>query len=345
MSTERTAAFLSNLELDENIRNRFIETKASHGINVTELAQNTIYQPPVMGGADQRYFPSYEPSQEVEKIYNAITTADLEVVKTLVEDGDYHPTPNYLSQALAKAIESQQIPIVQYLLSREADIDRPVLAAAAQARRLPVFELMVQTGWDVNAPMFGGHTMLASLIRSPSLITWFLRHGADPNLGSPRMSSNLEATPIPDSGVCLYEAVANSSSDVVGLLIQAGAKVENSTPLHAAVRRGEDAIPMLRYLLDLPSGNGIDINGLADQCDPFSVGTPLESVIRHGVRSDSVAIARFLLENGADPHPDGRPGIDVFDEPVRSQLEGIHVQWRLRQEEQSPASSVTLVDR
>ena len=345
MSTESTADFLSVIDLDEDIHNRLIETKAAPGVNVTELTQNTTYQPPVMDGADQRYFPSYETFQELEKIYNAIATANLEAVKTLVEDGDYHPAPNYLSQALAKAIEFQQIPIVQYLLSREVAIDRPVLAAAAQAKSLPVFELMVQTGWDVNAPMFGGHTMLASLIRSPSLTSWFLGHGANPNRGPPRTGSSLEATPIPDSGACLYEAAAHSSSEVVELLIQAGAKVENSTPLHAAVRRGEDAIPMLRHLLDLPSENSIDINGLADQRDPFSVGTPLESVIRHGMRSDSVAIARFLLANGADPHPDGRPGIDVFDEPVRSQLEGVHGQWMLRQEEQSPASSATLVDR
>ena len=331
MSTESTASCLFNL--DEDARNRFTESKAAQGINVTELTYENESQPPRMGAVNQRYFPSHEPTQELEKIYNAVTNADLEAVKTLVEDGNYHPNPNYLSQALAKAIEAQQISIVQYLLSRKAEIDRLVLSAAAQAKSLPVFELMLQTGWDVNAPMFGGHTMLASLIRSPSLTAWFLRHGANPNLGPPRTSPNLEVLPIPNSGVCLYDATASSSKEVVGLLIQAGAKVENSTPLHAAVRRGEDAIPMLRYLLDLPSGSGININGLADQYDPFSVGTPLESVIRHGVRSDSVAIARFLLENGADPHPDGRPGIDVFDESIRLQLEEVYEQRRLRQEE------------
>ena len=343
MSTESTAAFRSNL--DEDSRNRFVGTKAAPSINVAEPAQKTASQPPVMDGPHASYFPSYEASQEFEKLYSAIETADLELVKALVKDKDYHPAPDYMSQALAKAVDSQHIAIAQYLLSEGADIDRAVLAAAVQAKSLPIFELMVRSGWDVNAPMFGGHTMLASLIRSPSLTTWFLLHGANPNLGPPRIGSGLEATPIPDSGVCLYEAAASSNTEVVELLIQAGAKVENCTPLHAAVRRGEDAIPMLRYLLALPSGNGTDINGLADPCDPFSVGTPLESVIRHGLRSDSVAIARFLLENGADPHPDGRPGIDVFDEPVRSQLDGVYGQWRLRQAEVlSPVSSVTLGD-
>ncbi|KAL8788504.1 MAG: hypothetical protein Q9195_007281 [Heterodermia aff. obscurata] len=325
-------SFLSNL--DESTRNRLIKTNAAQGINDTQPDQQYGSQPPVVDDSAPRYFPSYEASQVLEKIYSAIETADLEIVKTLVKDKDYHPTTKYLPQALAKAVDSQQVSIVQYLLSEGAGIDRAVLAAAAQAKSLPIFEIMVQAGWDVNAPMFGGHTMLASLTRSPSLVTWFLHHGADPNLGPPRIGCNSEATPIPNSGVCLYEAAASSTTEVVELLIQAGAKVENSTPLHAAVRRGQDAIPMLRYLLNLPLGHGIDINGLPDQCDPFSVGTPLESVIRHGVRSDSVAIARFLLDNGADPHPDGRPGIDVFDDPVRSQLEEVHEQWRLRQEEE-----------
>ena len=331
MPTESTAAFLSNLE--EDTRNRFMETKAAQGINVAEPAQKTASQPPVMDGPHPRSFPSREASQAFEKICSAIETADLELVKALVKDEDYRPAPNYLSQALAKAIGSQHVSIVQYLLSEGADIDRAVLAAAAQAKSLPIFELMVHAGLDLNAPMFGGHTMLASLVRSPSLTTWFLLRGANPNLGPPRIGFGLEATPVPDSGVCLYEAAASSNTEVVELLIQAGAKVENSTPLHAAVRRGEDAIPMLRYLLALPSGKGTDINGLADAHDPFSVGTPLESVIRHGLRSDSVTIARFLLENGADPHPDGRPGIDVFDGPVRSQLEEVYGQWRLKQVE------------
>ena len=343
MSSQSLAAFRS--DSDEDIRDKFNETKAAQGINATEPAQRISSQPPVMGGPEPRYFPSYEASQALQKIYSAIETADLEAVKTLVEDDDYHPAPNYLSLALAKAVDSQHVPIVQYLLAERAEVDRAVLAAAAQAKSLPIFELMVHAGWDVNAPMFGGRTMLASFIRSPSFTTWFLRHGANPNLGPPRVGSSLEATSIPNSGVCLYEAVASSNTEVVELLIQAGAKLENSTPLHAAVRRGEDAIPMLRYLLSLPSGNGIDINGLADPRDPFSVGTPLESVIRHGLRSGSVAIARFLLENGADPHPDGRPGIDVFDETIRSQLEEVHGQWKLRHEEVvSAASSVTLVD-
>ena len=274
-----------------------------------------------MGSPDPSHFPPYAAVRALEKITNAAAAGDLDTVKRLVTDENYHPTPNYLSRALSKAIP-QHLPTAAYLLSAGAEMDRAFLAVASVAKSLPVFEMMVNSGWDVNAPMFGGRTMLASVIESPALVEWFLEHGADPNLGPSKMGTSVEATPIPDSGLCLYEAAASSSIEVVEMLVRAGAKAENSTPLHAAVRRGANAIPMLRYLLSL-SNDGIDINGLADPCDQFSVGTPLESVIRHGVRSDSVAIARFLLENGADPRPGGRPGIDAFDEPVRMKLEEV----------------------
>ena len=286
MSPESISYSLSHL--DEENRNRIIKAESAQGIEVSK--------PPSMGGPDPRYFPSYEATQALMKIYTAVAAGDLVTVRTLVEDENYHPTPRYHSQALAKAIELNQITITDYLLSQGAEIDRLVVTAASQAKNLQVFELMVKSGWDINAPIFGGRTMLASILDSPALVYWFLHHGADPNLGPPKIGPMLEATPMPNSGVCLYEAAASSTIEVVELLIRAGAKPENSTPLHAAVRRGTDAIPMLQYLLSL---SGMDINGLADPCDQFSVGTPLESVIRHGARSESVAIAKFLVENGA----------------------------------------------
>ena len=155
----------------------------------------------------------------------------------------------------------------------------------------------------------------------------------------------MDALPTTDSGECLYEAAAHASPAVIDLLMKSGAKLENSTPLHAAVRRGGDAIPMLKHLLSL----GVDVNGAANPYDQFSVGTPLESVIRRGLRGDSVAIVQFLLENGADPHPGGRPGIDVFDDPLRSQLRGVYEQsrsegHRSQEGSQPSASSATVVE-
>lgn len=190
------------------------------------------------------------------------------------------------------------------------------------------------------------------MVQNEDLVEWFLRQGADPNLGSPRIDQSEESIPTTGSGECLYNAAASATPAVVELLINNGAKLENSTTLHAAIRRRwEESQPMLKYLLSL----GADINGLADPCDQFSVGTPLESLIRHdilgiqGRRGDAFEQMKFLLASGANPRPDGRRGIDVLNEPVRSELQEIYDRSaRLKQgekeEQHSPASSVTLTD-
>lgn len=181
------------------------------------------------------------------------------------------------------------------------------------------------------------------LVEDIALVEWFLQKGADPNLGGPGQGNADAEKPATNSGACLYEAAARSTPAVIELLLRGGAKMENSRPLHAAVRRDKEATPMLEYLLDL----GFDIESLADPCDQFSFGTPLESVIRHGFSYDSLAIAKFLLEKGADPRPSGHRGIDAYDEPVRSQLQKIHERATVKNQsmhgqQQSPATSMTL---
>lgn len=187
----------------------------------------------------------------------------------------------------------------------------------------------------------------SSLVEDEVQVKWFLRQGADPNLGPPKIDQSLETAPVTGSGQCLYNAAAITSPAVIELLVHSGAKLENSTPLHAAVRRGEDSIPMIKYLLSL----GVAINARADPYDQFSDGTPLESIIRNDpidIRNHgySFEIAKFLLENGAHPRPDNSRGIDVFEESLKSELEAIHEQHTLREQnvlqQQSPANGSTL---
>ncbi|KAG6988920.1 hypothetical protein G7Y79_00068g096190 [Physcia stellaris] len=300
MASNSMPAFLA--KLDDDTRNRYIRAKAVQGIDVTkprvqvpavtlpnyhdEAHGFDITRAPTMGNPESRRFPSYQASIALESIYDCTEKGQSE----------------------------------QYLLESGAEIDEMVAAVAGRAKSLPIFEAMVRAGWDANAPIGHGHTVLAMLVEDINLVEWFLQQGADPNLGGPGQGNADAENPLTNSGACLYQAAAKSTPAVIELLLRGGAKMENSRPLHAAVRRGKEAIPMLEYLLDL----GCDIESLADPCDQFSVGTPLESVIRHGLRHDSLAIAKFLLEKGADPRPSGRRGIDVYDEPIRSQLQEIH---------------------
>lgn len=154
MAYDGQSHFLSLL--DEDTRIRYIKAKAAQGIDVTKPDPQVMAIPDL----DPRYHPSYEASKALDRIYQAIEAENLQAVRSLVEDESYNPTPHYLSQALAKAIWSTRISIVQYLLDHGAGIDRGVVGAAAKAKSLAIFEMMVQAGWDVNSPKFRGHTVL-----------------------------------------------------------------------------------------------------------------------------------------------------------------------------------------
>jgi ankyrin repeat protein len=113
-----------------------------------------------------------------------------------------------------------------------------------------------------------------------------LEHGADPNLAPS------------DPGSVLDMAAEIGTVAAVDLLLQHGAKLENSTPLHNAASMGHhgaarlsrvlpseylaivgDRIPMMKYLLE----HGVDVNGLDDPKSPYyRIGTPLHYAITQG---------------------------------------------------------------
>jgi ankyrin repeat protein len=82
---------------------------------------------------------------------------------------------------------------------------------------------------------------------------------------------------------------------VFDLLLEKGARLERSIPLHmaaGAVDRGDgERIPMVAHLLQL----GVDVNGLDDVQGPYRKGTPLD----YAIMARNPQMVRFLLENGA----------------------------------------------
>lgn len=141
----------------------------------------------------------------------------------------------------------------------------------------------------------GGHTALVQCIHDEPVTKWLLDHGADPNLGPP-LDPQPRSLSVTDSGAALNTAATMSSPAVIDLLIQHGAKLENSLPLHAAatadVKPDGERIPMMAHLLQL----GVDINGTDESRGMAAFGTPLHHAVRWA-RMDAV---RFLLMKGAD---------------------------------------------
>lgn len=99
---------------------------------------------------------------------------------------------------------------------------------------------------------------------------------------------------VPDSGMALQCVACWSSISTLDLLLEHGAKLENSFPLHTAAGMGDERIPMMAHLIEL----GVDVNLLDTERVRYRHGTPLHCAV--GQRK--FGTVRFLLENGADLH-------------------------------------------
>lgn len=275
-------------------------------------------QQPAMQGSLQRVqhnsnqsysHPIIEPSthRNLQVFSKACSTGDLESVTNLAAGNHAPNNAYYLNFGLVSAIIHKQIDIVRYLLSCGAAIDDSVTAMAVKAASLPVFEILLSHGWDVNASFMGGQTALLNLLKHEELIRWLLAHGANPNLGPPP-SPQPRASPVTNSGAVLDTAASVASPETFGLLLQRGADLENSLPLHAAAasasKTDDESIAMMEYLLQL----GIDIDG-SDETRGFrALGTPLH----YAIRERTVERVKFLLMKGSDVKAAGQGGVTAM---------------------------------
>ena len=230
-------------------------------------------------------------------------------------------TPVLLNHGLVLALTAGNVETAKYLLVSGAPISREtarhVLSAPAQAQ-IPLFELLAQNGWTPNTPGFYGHVLLPDVrvVTNLPLLSWFLNHGANPNLGTQRNNEDRFGGPDKDSCAALEAAAARGTPAAVNMLLSAGAKSSNGAPLYCAAgvcEPGENPnaklvtpqkefdvgrIPVMAMLVE----HGVDVN------------QPLNSryqepqyAIASAVKAGAVERVRWLLQHGADPHA-GRGG-------------------------------------
>ena len=117
--------------------------------------------PPEMSLPDEIYLrPSIPPwTFELQRQFAQVcASGDFGKVAEIVDSGSY--SQEYLTKGLCAAINQKDIRIVEFLLKRVASIDSSVPTTAASVKSLPIFELLLEHGWDLNAPVLGEFTLL-----------------------------------------------------------------------------------------------------------------------------------------------------------------------------------------
>jgi ankyrin repeat protein len=120
-----------------------------------------------------------------------------------------------------------------------------------------------------------------------------LRHGVDPNRG-PSLYPNILIPYITNSGDALNAAASHGSVDTLNLLLEHGAKLENSIALHYAAESDQEGrVSVMERLLQLR----MDINRWDWNIRDYAIGPPLFYTIKSGNPSH----VWFVLENGGNP--------------------------------------------
>ncbi|KAJ4309945.1 hypothetical protein N0V84_011237 [Fusarium piperis] len=229
-------------------------------------------------------------------------------------------SPAFLHQGLVIALGAGNIDAAHYLLGNGAPVTRqtpPHVLSAPKDRQIALFELLTQHGWTPNTPGFYGATLLPRVVTDDGLLDWFLSHGADPNLAAQRDNRDRFGEPDIDSCVTLETAASRGSVESVRKLLDAGARMENGSPLYFAagarppntnphtlpVRPSKDfdeaRIPIMALLIE----KGADVNGKL-QSRHMTAQYPIVNAVIAG----AVERVRWLLSRGADPNLRGAYG-------------------------------------
>jgi hypothetical protein len=189
--------------------------------------------------------------------------------------------------------------------------DGPLMRAALNGYRIPMMELLVAHGADVNALWHGHFPIVFAPCESwdPEALAWLLDHGADPNRGDPRQVTR---HPRPDTAldylVASYARGPERLSACIDVLLEAGGTTRYDTPAVLQLLRGRldslagqiDADPALvdrRF-------PGLDCGMTGGRRLTLEGGTLLHVAAEYG----HVAAVALLLDRGADV--DARATID-----------------------------------
>lgn len=232
----------------------------------------------------------------------AIRLNDAQVLKLVEESGASvtNQAEGYISAALKAASEVGNMQLIERLIQTGCKVCSDdlgcALIAAIRSERDDLAEALIDAGATLNSPRGESPLFQALKRRKEALVLSLLDADADPNY--PATSSNYEIA----SSMVL--AVEWGNQSIIEALISAGADIDgrrrsggSETALTIAVKRQD--YELIHRLLAL----GADINNRVWQMDHMTIfgNTALEFAAENG----DIKMARFLLDQGADPNDSG----------------------------------------
>jgi ankyrin repeat protein len=199
--------------------------------------------------------------------------------------------------------------MAEWMIEAGSDVhqggDAPLMRAALSDERIPMMELLVAHGADVNACWHGDYPMLFAACEtlSPGSLNWLLQHGADPNCGT---EAAWNARGLSHPGTALdyllgtYIRDPEVLSSCIEMLLQAGGRTKHEYPAVLAVLRG--GMAELRELLDTDPElldqrfPALDFGTTAARMPTLRGGT----LLHVAAEFHNLDAARLLLDRGAD---------------------------------------------
>jgi ankyrin repeat protein len=249
---------------------------------------------------------------EIGQLKQAIDTNDIERVKAMMTHNPaLHRAPlGYGKDGPLTWVAECRVPwapptptrlaMARWMIENGSDVhqggDGPLGRAALKGNRIPMMELLVSCGADVNAEWHGEFPIIFAPCESldPEALAWLLKRGANPNCGNDRRGTAL------DYVIATYARSPERLSACIDVLLDARGTTKYDAPGVLEVLRGQsdrlaqqlDADPELvhRRFPELDCGNTAGRRLL------LQGSTLLHVAAEFG----NVDAARLLLDRGAD---------------------------------------------
>jgi ankyrin repeat protein len=261
-----------------------------------------------------------ESFEEAGQLKQAIDTNDVARVKTLMtRNPALHKAPlGYGEDGPLTWVAECRVPweppsparlaMAEWMIAHGSNIhqggDAPLMRAALNGYRIPMMELLVSHGSDVNALWHGNFPIIFAPCESmdPAALAWLLNHGANPNCRDHGYEISGHAYP----GTALDYLIAGYARSperlraCIKILLEAGGETRFNAPPVLALLRGR--LDDLTKLLDIDSGlvnqhfPELDCGQTGGRSLLLQGGTLLHVAAEYG----NLAAAALLLDRGAD---------------------------------------------